>query len=85
MNRTHPQEHPMTEPEPTARQTLINAMTDPDTCFCGADSCKNAEQYVDAFAHQLAEQQRAFLRSKGTVWTGSIGQVIDHIDPEKQR
>jgi hypothetical protein len=36
-------------------------------------------------AHRLAEQQRAFLRSKGTVWTGSIGQVIDHIDPEAQR
>ena len=40
---------------------------------------------VDAYAHHLAEKQRAFLRSKGTVWTGSIGQVIDHTDPEAQR
>lgn len=39
----------------------------------------------EAIAHELAEQQRAFLRSKGTVWTGSTGQVIDHIDPKKQR
>jgi hypothetical protein len=40
---------------------------------------------INAYAHHLAEKQRAFLRSKGTVWTGSIGQVIDHIDPEAQR
>jgi hypothetical protein len=40
---------------------------------------------INAYAHELAETQRVFLRSKGTVWTGSIGQVIDHIDPEAQR
>lgn len=44
-----------------------------------------ARSVLDQHAHELAEQQRAFLRSKGTVWTGPIGQVIDHIDPEKQR
>lgn len=69
----------------TARQRLLKALTD-ERCFCGAtDACPPPEQYIDAYAHQLAEQQRAFLRSKGTVWTGSIGQVINHIDPEAQR
>ncbi|MFG3585066.1 hypothetical protein [Streptomyces sp. NPDC047990] len=48
-------------------------------------STARAEANLDAYAHELAEQQRTFLRSKGTVWTGSIGQVIDHIDPEAQR
>jgi hypothetical protein len=72
-------------PEPTARQRLINAMTDPDTCFCGADPCQTAEQYVDAFAHELAQEQRRFMKSKGPVWTGAIGQIVNHIDPEKQQ
>ncbi|MCX4697031.1 hypothetical protein [Streptomyces sp. NBC_01373] len=69
---------------PSARQRLLDAMRN-RTCFCGADSCQTPEPLIDAYAHELAEQQRAFLRSKGTVWTGSIGQVINHIDPEAQR
>lgn len=76
------------QPEPTARQRLLDAMR-ARTCFCGADSCQDPEPLLqaalDEHAHQLAEQQRAFLRSKGTVWTGSIGQIIDHIDPEVQQ
>ncbi|MET7975783.1 hypothetical protein ABZW44_22610 [Streptomyces mirabilis] len=69
----------------TARERLLRALTDDELCMCGSGACPTPEQYADAYAHELAEQQRAFLRSKGTVWTGSIGQVIDHIDPEAAR
>ncbi|WP_406156926.1 hypothetical protein [Streptomyces canus] len=41
--------------DPTARQRLLDAMRN-RTCFCGADSCKTAEDYVDALVHELAEQ-----------------------------
>jgi hypothetical protein len=73
--------------EPTARQRLITAMTDSDTCFCGADSCQNAEQYVDAYAHQLAEQQRAAIKETDdpVFYAGEAGWLADLIDPETQR
>jgi len=82
----------MTQPEPTARQALINAMTS-RTCFCGADSCQNAEQYVDAFAHQLAEQQRKHWIPRPPGETADylrglddgLDKAADLIDPEKQR
>lgn len=41
--------------QPTARQRLLDAMR-ARACFCGADSCHNAEDYVDALVHELAEQ-----------------------------
>ncbi|MBP5870882.1 hypothetical protein [Streptomyces scabiei] len=44
-----------------------------------------AKTVLGDHAHELAEQQRALLRSKGPVWTGSINQVINHIDPEAQQ
>lgn len=42
----------------TARQRLLKALTD-ERCFCGAtDACPPPEHYIDAYAHQLAEQQQ---------------------------
>jgi hypothetical protein len=41
----------------TARERLIRALTD-DNCMCGGEACPPAEQYVDAYAHELAEQLR---------------------------
>jgi hypothetical protein len=54
------------------------------TTYTGA-SLKQLMNFRNTVLHAAAEKQRAFLRSKGTVWTGSIGQVIDHADPEVQR
>lgn len=48
--------------QPTARQRLIDAMQ-ADTCFCGADSCQTAEEYVDAFARELAAASPAADRA----------------------
>jgi hypothetical protein len=77
----------MTEqPEPTARERLINAMTS-RTCFCGADSCQNAEQYVDAYAHELAELQRLRMDELDLIGQKAriVGRIVDLIDPEAQR
>lgn len=69
-----------------ARQRLINAMTDRRHCFCGAASCSQPEEYVDAFAHQLAELQR--LRMDELDLTGQkarfVGRIVDLIDPQAQ-
>lgn len=74
-----------------ARQRLIDAMTDSDTCFCGADSCQNAEQYVGAYAHQLAEQirqERDEANTPGSPATPDLIRGMTHaadlIDPEAQ-
>jgi hypothetical protein len=77
----------MTEPEPTARQRLIDAMAS-RTCFCGADSCQNAAQYVDAYAHQLAEQIRNVVPptaiTPGGPYTDGQMFAADLIDPETE-
>lgn len=66
-----------------ARQQLIDAMTS-RTCFCGADSCRNAEEYVDAFAHQLAEQLRADAATgdKSGLTRIYYRAAADRIDPQ---
>lgn len=72
----------------TARQRLIDALTDPDTCFCGADLCQSAEQYVDAYTHQLAEKIRAAYSGTGPDednWITTPYDAADLIDPEAQR
>lgn len=82
----------MPQPEPTAREKLIEAMRT-RTCFCGADSCHNAEQYVDAFAHELAEKIRITALAEdgpATKWNWWDAATIpascaDLIDPEAQR
>lgn len=66
-----------------ARQRLIDAMAS-RTCFCGADSCRNAEEYVDAFAHQLAEQLRndAATGDKSGLTRIYYRLAADRIDPK---
>jgi hypothetical protein len=60
----------------TARQRLLKALTD-DRCFCGAtDACPPPEQYIDNFAHQLAEQQRNHFG------VGDAPAVRAHCDPD---
>lgn len=50
-------------------------------------STPRAEANLDAFAHELAEEQRAFVKEEG-VSTGDdpyivgVGDVIDLIDPQ---
>jgi hypothetical protein len=82
----------VTDPQPTARQKLIEAMRT-RTCFCGADSCHNAEQYVNAYAHELAEQQRKHWIPRPPGETADyvrglddgFDKAADLIDPEPQR
>ncbi|AVH59952.1 MULTISPECIES: hypothetical protein [Streptomyces] len=80
--------------QPTARQRLLDAMR-ARTCFCGADSCQNAEPLVDAYAHELAEQQRHnFGIGDAPVkahcdpacdFCRGVSSAADFIDPETQR
>ena len=72
--------------DPTARQRLLDAMR-ARACFCGADSCKSAEQYVDAYAHELAEQIRNSerLRDYTDDHMDDCNQAANEIDPEAQR
>ena len=77
----------MTEqPEPTARQQLIDVMR-ARTCFCGADSCTSAEPLVDALltehAHQLAEHLRndAATGDKSGLARIYYRAAADRIDP----
>jgi len=83
--------------EPTARQRLLAAMR-ARTCFCGADSCHNAEEYVDAYAHELAdqirekvqrqqaEQEQRFGKSdhESQLQWDAVRDAADLIDPEVQ-
>lgn len=64
------------------RERLLAAI---DRTWAYGELGATPEELVDGYAHHLAELQRALLRSKGPVWTGSINQVINHIDPEAQR
>jgi hypothetical protein len=72
--------------DPTARQRLLDAMRN-RTCFCGADSCHNAEDYVDDYAHQLAETIRNRDYDPGAVEPVhlTVQADADLIDPEAQR
>lgn len=70
----------------TARERLLDAMRN-CTCFCGANSCHNAEDYVDAYAHQLAETIRNRDYDPGAVEPVhlTVQTDADLIDPEAQR
>ncbi|MBP5883150.1 hypothetical protein QBA57_28710 [Streptomyces scabiei] len=75
--------------QPAARQRLIDAMR-ARTCFCGADSCQKAEEYVDAFAHELAEQLRTESGSYGSPRYDyelgpGLARAADLIDPETRQ
>ena len=64
----------------SARDDLINGLTEHACCFSEAD----AKQMVDAFAHELAEQ----VRAAGAYWgQATPGKVYDKaaelIDPAK--
>lgn len=79
--------------QPTARQRLLDAMRDRKVCFCGADSCRNAEDYVDALVHELAEQQRKHWVPRPPGETADyvrglddgFDKAADLIDPEVKR
>ena len=54
------------------------------------DNRENLSDLLDAFAHELAERQRAALPDVMDRWFGSlhqdaISEVIDLIDPQAQR
>lgn len=70
--------------QPTAREKLVEAMRT-RTCSCGAASCHNADQYVDAFAHELAELQRLRMDELDLTCQKArvVGRIVDLIDPEK--
>lgn len=64
----------------TARQRLLKALTD-ERCFCGATaSCPPPEQYIDAYAHELAEKIRSHYPLNAT----SVHDAADLIDPEAE-
>ena len=71
----------------TARERLLRALADNDLCFCGGEACPTPEQYVDAYAHQLAEQIRNSerLRDYTDDHMDDCNQAADEIDPEAQR
>lgn len=68
--------------EVSARDDLIAGLVEHSCCFWDED----AKRMVDAFAHELAEQQRASGRDDycaGTDCCGQHGGVADLIDPPK--
>lgn len=65
----------------SAREELIDAVVEHACCFTEGD----AERLVDAFAHELAEQQRASgidYRCDGIGCCSKHGGVADLIDPQ---
>lgn len=71
-----------------ARAELIAALAGHACCFSDED----AERMVDAFAHQLAEQQRVAAKKEhdediyiDELSMGFVNKVIDGIDPEAER
>ena len=84
----------MTE-QPTARQRILDALRT-GACFCGADSCQDPEPLVDAYAHELAEEQRNHFGvgdapavrahcDPDCDFCRGVIETADLIDPEKQR
>jgi hypothetical protein len=79
----------------TARERLLRALADNDLCFCGGDACPTPEQYADAYAHELAEQQRNHFGigdtpvkahcDRGCGFCRGVSSAADHIDPEVKR
>lgn len=68
----------------SAREELVAGLSEHSCCFGGED----AEKLVDAFAHELAELQRASGLDQscgGIGCCGEHGGVADLIDPHKQR
>lgn len=72
----------------SARDDLIAGLVEHSCCFWDED----AKRMVDAFAHELAEQQREFVRRQGedVLHYGSahwamvgVDEAADHIDPMK--
>lgn len=72
----------------SAREELISALSEHACCFTEED----AERMVDAFAHELAAQQRTFVRRQGEnpLHYGSahwamvgVDEAADFIDPYK--
>ncbi len=71
----------------TARERILRALTE-DACMCGGDACGTPEQYVDAFAHELAEQIRAAVPppaiTSGGPYTNGQMFAANVIDPEAE-
>ncbi|MFF9271132.1 hypothetical protein EF919_18195 [Streptomyces sp. WAC02707] len=70
----------------SARDALLREMTHNHLYMTDED----ADELIDAFAHELAEEQRKFVKEEG-VSTGDdpyivgVGDVIDLIDPHVGR
>ncbi|MFF7142295.1 hypothetical protein ACFZB5_13735 [Streptomyces nodosus] len=80
VNTERPTE-PLAQKAATARAELLQLMAEWGL-KTGHGSREHADRILNRHAHELAEQQRALLRSKGPIWTGTISQIIDRIDPE---
>lgn len=63
----------------TARDDLVNGLIEHACCF----SAEDAKRMVDAFAHELAEQQRKAALDWGAVPDMDAYDAADLIDPLK--
>lgn len=67
----------------SAREKLLRVLRgQEEECYCDNPHCTSPEVLVDAYAHELAEKQRAYFDQLGLSLPAIIEGAINRIDPE---